>query len=135
MAEEVAIIDTEEAKVLINQEHGKEQNIKMKLVELLQQGQNPFDIICYVAEYLEKQSAERGYAQHVKDNIRTIYGIGLGDKKLLADEIADVEARAEKLRTQKNNDGFTDEQKSRMDFAIKAHERMIELLKKAVTTE
>lgn len=130
MADTTPIIDTPEAKALIDKAHGKEQNVKMALVAMLQQGLNPFDIICHIAEFLEDQSAERGYAQHVRDNIRTIYGIGLGDEKLLSDEIADVEARIARISVQKAKDGYTDEQKARMDFAIKAHERMVELLKK-----
>lgn len=132
MADITPIIDTPEAKELINKAHGQEQNVKMALVAMLQQGLNPFDIICRIAEFLEEQSAERGYAQHIRENIRTIYGIGLGDEKLLSDEIAEVEARAAKIREQKAREGFTDEQKARMDFAIKAHERMIDLLKKRV---
>lgn len=136
MAEEViAIIDTPEAKELIQKEHGKEQNIKMELVELIQQGTNPFHIIQRLAEFLEDVSAERGYAQHVTENLRTIYGIALGDKQLLNDEIADMESRVEKIRHAKADAAYTDEQKARMDFAIKAHERLIEKLKHTLNNQ
>ena len=130
MADEpVAIIDTPEAKKLIAKEHGKEQNIKMELVAMIQEAANPFHIIQHLAEYLEDVSAERGYAQHVLKNLRTIYGIALGDKQLLEDELSDIQTRIEKLKTAKADDGYTDEQKARMEFAIKAHERMAEKLK------
>ena len=48
---------------------------------------DPYEIIYGVARYLEKASAERGYAQHIIDNIHTIYGEALREPKPLADEI------------------------------------------------
>ena len=113
---------------LIDMAHGMQEEIKMKLLEQIQQGTDPFEIIYTVAEYLEKVSAERGYARHIIDNIHTIYGIALGTKKPLSDEIRDLEARKEKIQASLDSGNFSAEENDRMNFAIKAHERKIQQL-------
>ncbi|MBQ2009361.1 MAG: hypothetical protein II259_02080, partial [Selenomonadaceae bacterium] len=83
---------------LIETPHGVQESIKMDLLEMIQEGTEPFEIIYAVARYLEAASAERGYAQHIIDNIRTIYGTALGEQKPLADEIAALESRRQRIQ-------------------------------------
>ena len=113
---------------LIDMPHGLQEEIKMKLLDMIQQGADPFDMLYEVARFLENVSAERGYAQHIIDNIHTIYGIALDEKKPLADEIKDLTARKEKIQASLDSGSFSDEENARMDFAIKAHERKIRQL-------
>lgn len=47
---------------LIETPHGVQESIKMDLLEMIQEGTDPFEIIYAVARYLETASAERGYA-------------------------------------------------------------------------
>ncbi len=114
---------------LIDMAHGMQEDIKMKVLEMVQQAASPYDILYEVAKFLEDISAERGYAQHIIDNIHTIYGIALEEKKPLEDEIKDIEARAERIKTSLESGKFSDEENARMDFAIKAHQRKVEQLK------
>lgn len=114
---------------LIDMAHGMQEEIKMKLLEQLQQGVDPFEIIYEFAKYLEKVSGERGYAQHIIDNIHTIYGIALGEQKPLADEIQDLKNRMEKIHHSLDSGNFSAEENERMNFAIKAHEKKIQLLR------
>lgn len=114
---------------LIDMAHGMQEEIKMKILEMIQQAASPYDILYEVASFLEDVSAERGYAQHIIDNIHTIYGIALKDKKPLEDEIKDIEDRAERIRKSLESGKFSDEENARMDFAIKAHQRKAEQLK------
>ena len=118
---------------LIDMPHGMQEEIKMKLLEMVQQGADPFDMLYEVAHFLENVSAERGYAQHIIDNIHTIYGIALDNKKPLSDEINDLKARRDKIQASLSSGNFSTEENARMDFTIKAHERKIaqleELLK------
>ncbi len=109
--------------------HGVDQNIKMDLLGMIQSAENPFDIICHVAKYLERASAEAGYADHVRDNIRTVYGIALQDRKLLADELRDVEERLARIRQASETGDFTEEEHHRIGFAIQLHEKNIQRLK------
>ena len=113
---------------LIDMAHGMQEEIKMKLLEQIQQGADPFEMLYEVARFLEKASAERGYAQHVIDNIHTIYGIALEEKRPLADEIHDLEVRMEKIRSSLDSGSFSTEENERMNFAIKAHHRKIQQL-------
>ena len=54
----------------ISRPHGLQQNIKMELMGMIHSAENPFDIICHIADYLEEVSAEDGYANHVRENLR-----------------------------------------------------------------
>ena len=123
----------EKAQELINAPHGVQESIKMNLLQMIQEAQDPFEIIYAVAKYLEKASAERGYAQHVIDNIRTIYGTALREPKPLSDEIAAIESRRQRildyLSATEKDDTVSEEERARLGFAVKAHERKIENLK------
>ncbi|MBQ9365003.1 MAG: hypothetical protein IJT82_04415 [Schwartzia sp.] len=109
--------------------HGVEQNIKTDLLGMIHSAENPFDIICRVAEYLEEASHEDGYAEQVKANLRSIYGVCLLDEKLLTDELHDVEERLKKIQDSYENGEFTEEERTRIRFAIDEHKRNIERLK------
>ena len=131
--------EEENVQELIQPPHGVQESIKMDLLEMIQEGTEPFEIIYAVARYLEAASAERGYAQHVIDNIRTICGTALGEQKPLADEIAALESRRQRIQdyldATKKNDTVTEEERARLNFSIKAHERKIERLKEAIKKE
>ena len=117
---------------LIETPHGVQESIKMDLLEMIQEGTDPFEIIYAVARYLETASAERGYAQHIIDNIHTIYGTALGNKKPLEDEISELKLRRQRIQeyldTTKKDDTVTEEERARLNFSIKAHERKIDRL-------
>ena len=120
-------------KKLIETPHGVQESIKMDLLEMIQEGTEPFEIIYAVARYLETASPERGYAQHIIDNIRTIYGTALGEQKPMADEIAALESRRQRIQdyldSTKKDDTVSEEERARLNFSIKAHEGKIERLK------
>lgn len=120
-------------QALIDAPHGVQENIKMELLGLIHEGADPFEIIYAVAKYLESASAERGYAQHIIDNIRTIYGIALNQPKPLRDEIKELELRRQRildyLENTAKDDTVTDDERARLGFAEKAQLRKIEKLK------
>ena len=110
------------------QPHGVEQNIKMELLGMIHNAENPFDIIWHIAKYLEKASGEDGYADIIKDNIRSVYGLALMDKKLMTDEKREVEERLARIENAYETGEFTDEEKNRIKFAISLHKKNIERL-------
>ena len=61
----------------IAQPHGKEQQVKMEIVSMIHGGESPYDIIYHVAQWLERVSAEPGYAAYVEDAMRAVYGLAL----------------------------------------------------------
>ena len=109
--------------------HGGEQNIKMELLAMIHSGESPYLIIDHVARYLEEASAEPGYANHIRENMRAVYGCALLQKKLLTDELSDVEARLKKIEKAQAEGDFTDEEKTRIGFAIGLHQKNIQRLK------
>lgn len=121
------------SKALVEAPHGVQESIKTELLKLVQEGADPFEIIYATTRYLEAASAERGYARHVIDNIRTIYGAALGEKKPLQDEIKELETRRKRilsyLEATKKDDTVTEDERSRLGFAVKAHQRRIDRLK------
>ena len=110
----------------------EDQILKMDLLGMVHSAENPFDIIYHVANYLEKKSKETGYAQHVLENIRTVYGVVLGEKKLLTDELRDVEARKERIEKACGTLEMTEEERTRAGFAIDRHKKNIERLKERI---
>ena len=119
----------------VSRPHGLQQNIKMELMGMIHSAENPFDIIYEVAQYLEKASAEDGYADIIRDNIRSVYGLALGEKKLLQDELNDVIARGKRIKASYDTGDFTEEEKKRIEFALILHrknaERLQEMIHKA----
>ena len=113
----------------IAQPHGKEQQVKMEIVSMIHGGESPYDIIYHVAQWLERVSAEPGYAAYVEDAMRAVYGLALMHVRPMEDELRDVKARLERIREAYGRPEFTEEEKKRMRFAIDLHEKNIERLK------
>ena len=112
----------------IAQPHGKEQQVKMEIVSMIHGGESPYDIIYHVAQWLERVSAEPGYAAYVEDAMRAVYGLALMHVRPMEDELRDVKARLERIREAYGRPEFTEEEKKRMRFAIDLHKKNIERL-------
>ena len=112
--------------------HGKQQQMKMELLDMIHGGEDPFDIILKIAKRLESESGEPGYADYVKNQLRTVYGLAMGEKKPLADELREVEERLERIRKSREDPVFTEEEKIRMGFAIERHEKDIMRLRELI---
>ncbi len=118
-----------EKQLDVTRPHGREQSIKMDIMGMIHSAENPFDIIYHVAKYLEKESAEDGYAAQVRANMRAVYGLVLLDEKLMRDELGDVEERLGRIRQAYDTGDFTEEEKKRIKYAITLHETNIQRLK------
>lgn len=105
------------------------ENIKMKILGMINGADNPYDIIYEIAKELESVTHEDGYAYEVRQGLRTVYGLAMHDKKLLADELADVEERLKRIEKSHEKGDFTEEERTRIEFAIVLHKKNIERLK------
>ena len=85
-----------------------------------------------VAKYLEETTHEVGYADKVRDNLRTVYGILLEDKKLLADELAEVRERHSRIEGALSDPKFTEEEKKRIEYAVILHRKSIKRLEEMI---
>lgn len=121
--------DEEKLDPVVTQPHGREQQMKMQLLDMIHSGENPFDILMMVARRLEAASGERGFADYVRDQLRAVYGCALEEEKLLTDELDDVTARLARIEKAYASDDFTEEEHTRIGFAIDRHKKNIERLK------
>ena len=103
--------------------------IKMDILGMIHSAESPFEIIYHVANYLEKKSSEEGYAKAVLENMRTVYGVVLGEQKLLTDELHDVEARLAHIEDVCQNTELTEEEAIRANFAVDQHKKNVARLK------
>ena len=108
------------------------ENLKMKLLGMLNGAESPYDIIYEIAKELEAVTHEAGYAHEVRQGMRAVYGLLLHDRKLLADELADVEDRLGRMEKSHASGDFTDEERTRIEFAIALHKKNIERLKERI---
>lgn len=107
-----------------------DQNIRVKLADLINLGKNPLEIILELAKIIGKNSGEDSYYQNIREQIFSVYGLALNDKFILEKELEEVEGRLKKISAAHENPEFTEEEKKRMEYAIERHKSEIELLKK-----
>ena len=117
-----------ELATIVTQPHGREQQMKMELLNMIHSGEDPYDILYMLAKHLETASGEPGYAAYVKDQLRAVYGCALQEEKLLTDELHDVTARLRRIEAAYASDDFTEEEHTRIGFAIDRHKKNIERL-------
>jgi len=112
--------------------HGQEQSIKMEMLDMIHAGRDPFEIIVHIARWLEQASDEPGYARYVEDQLQAIYGLALKHTRPMQAELAEVEARLTRIRAAYDNPDFTEEEHTRIGFAIEHHEKDIARLKRLI---
>ncbi len=112
--------------------HGHEQAIKMEMLDMIHGGRDPFEIIMHIARWLEQVSDEPGYARYVEDQLQAIYGLALQHVRPMQAELAEVEARLQRIRAAYENPDFTEEEHTRIGFAIEHHEKDIARLQRLI---
>lgn len=131
MAEPTDIKKKAEQKInpIVDRPHGQEQQIKMDILSMIERAENPFDIIYHFVKWLEVFSGEPGYAKYAEDQIRSVYGLALQHVKPMQEELAEVEARLKRIEAAYEKPEFTEEERTRIGFAITHHKENIERLK------
>ena len=130
MAEEISNEKKEKnAPVSIHRAHGQEQQIKMDVLDMVNRAEDPFAIIYRLVKWLGEFSGEPSYAKYVEDQIRAVYGLALQHVKPMQDELAEVEARLNRIEAAYEKPEFTEEERIRIGFAIQHHKENIERLK------
>lgn len=109
---------------------GAAQELRTNLTNSILAGKDPLKIILELAEAFGEISGEDTYYEITREQILSIYGLALGNKFILDDEIAEVRARLEKISAAYENPAFTEEEHIRIGYALDAHKREIERLEK-----
>ena len=98
-------------------------------------GENPLKIILELSKMLGENSGEISYYRNISEQILSVYGYALEDKFVLQKELAEVEARLQKILAAYENPEFTEEEHKRMSYAIERHKSEIERLKSLIVTK
>jgi len=101
--------------------YGAAQELKIKILDSINAGKNPLEIILEVAKLVGELSGEETFQREVREQILSVYGFALGDKFILENELQEVSRRLEKIEAAYKNPDFTDEEHKRMEFAIARH--------------
>lgn len=109
---------------------GAAQELRVKLNESINAGKEPLEIILELAKLLGEISGEDSYYRTTRDQILAVYGFALKDKVILDDELAEVKARLEKICAAYENPEFTEEEHTRIGYALEGHKKEIERLER-----
>lgn len=101
----------------------------MDVLDMVNRAEDPFAIIYHLVKWLGEFSGEPSYAKYVEDQIRAVYGLALQHVKPMQDELAEVEARLNRIEAAYEKPEFTEEERIRIGFAIQHHKENIERLK------
>ena len=109
---------------------GAAQELRTKLSASIELAKNPLEIILEVAELVGEMSGEDTFRETVREQILSVYGLALGDKFILDDELAAVKARLEKISAAYENPDFTEEEHIRIGYALESHKAEIARLER-----
>ncbi len=109
---------------------GAAQELRTKLSASIELAKNPLEIILEVAQLVGEMSGEDTFRETVREQILSVYGLALGDKFILDDELAAVKARLEKIAAAYENPAFTEEEHIRIGYALESHKLEIERLER-----
>ena len=113
---------------------GAAQNLRVKITESINAGKNPLAIVLELAKMLGDLSGEDSYYRTTRDQILAVYGLALRDNFILDDELAEVRGRLDKISAAYDNPDFTDEEHTRIGYALEAHRNEITRLEKLKTS-
>ena len=109
--------------------YGTDQNMRIRLADLINLGKNPLEIILELAKFLGDVSGEKNYYQNIYEQIFSVYGLAFNEKFILEKELEEVEKRLQKISAACENPEFTEEEHKRMGYALERHKSEIERLK------
>lgn len=104
---------------------GAAQELRTQLTDAINAGKPPLEIVLQIAKAVGELSGEDSYYQTTREQILSVYGLALGDKYILEDEIAQVRARLEKISAAYENPNFTEEEHIRIGYALEHHKNEI----------
>lgn len=110
--------------------YGAAQEIKVKIMDMINAGKNSTEILLEVSKMLGDLSGEESFYREIYEQFLAVQGLAFDDKFILKTELEEVSARLEKIQAAMKNPDFTDEEKKRMGYAVERHKAEIERLKK-----
>ncbi len=110
--------------------YGAAQELRTTLTDSINAGKPPLEIILELAKAVGELSGEDSYYETTREQILAVYGLALGDKFILDDELAAVKTRLEKICAAYENPDFTEEEHIRIGYALENHKKEIARLER-----
>ncbi len=104
---------------------GAAQELRTKLTDAINAGRPPLAIVLELAKAVGELSGEDSYYTTTREQILSVYGLALGDKFILDDELNEVRSRLEKISAAYENPDFTEEEHIRIGYALERHKKEI----------
>ena len=114
---------------------GAAQELRTQLTNAINSAKPPLEIVLQIAKAVGELSGEDSYYETTRDQILSVYGLALGDKFILDDELAEVRLRLEKISVAYENPDFTEEEHIRIGYALEQHKKEIERLERLKNAE
>ena len=114
---------------------GAAQELRTQLTNAINSAKPPLEIVLQIAKAVGELSGEDSYYETTRDQILSVYGLALGDKFILDDELAEVRTRLEKISAAYENPDFTEEEHIRIGYALEQHKKEIERLERLKNAE
>ena len=110
--------------------YGAAQEIKIKIMDMINAGKNSTEILLEVSKMLGEISGEETFYREVHEQLLAVQGFALEEKFILEKELEAITTRLKKIEAAEKNPDFTEEERKRMNYAIERHKAEIERLKK-----
>lgn len=120
------------AKILKEYQENKRvsNQLTTDLIKGTQQGKDIYGMFLKAIDVISKLTNDAELLKQVESNIKTVYGIGLGEKQALEIEIKAVNERIARLETAySTSDSLTDKQ--RLKRALESHREHLKTLERA----
>ena len=110
--------------------YGSLQDVRIKILDMVNAGKNPLEILLEVTKLLGEISGEESFYREIYEQVLSVYGFSLEEKFILEKELQEVSERLKKIESAYKNDNFTEEEHKRMSYAIERHKEEISRLQK-----
>lgn len=105
----------------------KSSQLQREILKGVKNGESIYDLFLKAAEAISLMTSNRGFADQIGEDLKTIYGRGLHEEQPLQTELQDAQKRLQRLEEAEAKE--TDQQnKKRLQRAIQAHRGKIEEL-------
>ena len=109
----------------VKNKYALHEDIKIKILDMVQSGDSPFDIVIAFAQWLERETGEIGYAKEITESFQAVYGLAFQHKRPLEDALQEVEKRKERIEATLQAKKLTPEEETRARFALSLHQQKI----------
>lgn len=102
--------------------------LRSQLSQAINLGKPPMQILLELAKTIGDLSGEPDFFHYIREQILAVYGLALHDSFTLDDELANIQARIDKMTIAYHNPDFSDEQRARIAFALDSHNKEFDRL-------